>query len=71
MSALNTITDSQLEVIRNRRDLLIVDTDWTQFADSPLSAELKDKYAVYRQALRDMPQQYIDTGTIVWPVKPE
>ena len=32
-------------------------TDWTQIPNSPLSPEVVQKYALYRQALRDVPQQ--------------
>jgi hypothetical protein len=32
----------------------LINTDWTQLADSPLSAEEKTAWAEYRQALRDL-----------------
>ena len=44
-------------VIRAKRDKLLADTDWTQTLDCPLSAETKEKYRIYRQALRDIPEQ--------------
>ena len=40
---------------RNRR---LEASDWTQVPDSPLSAEKKAEWATYRQALRDIPQQF-------------
>ena len=40
---------------RNRR---LAASDWTQMPDSPLSASKKAEWALYRQALRDIPQQF-------------
>lgn len=60
--------------IRNRRSYLLVASDWTQSADCPLSAEKKQEWANYRQALRDLTNDYptIDTeDSIVWPIEPE
>ena len=47
--------------VRLRRDAMLSQTDWTQMPDSPLSDEMKNRYKQYRQALRDLPQNY---GTI-------
>lgn len=43
--------------VRYERNSLLADSDWTQLIDSPLSAEEKQKWAAYRQALRDVPLQ--------------
>jgi hypothetical protein len=43
------------QAVRAERDKKLSETDWTQGADVPQST--KDKWAEYRQALRDMPQQ--------------
>lgn len=40
---------------RTRRDVLLRVCDWTQMPDAPLSALQKAQWAVYRQALRDLP----------------
>jgi len=40
---------------RNTRNSLLLDTDWTQMTDSPLTSEKKTEWANYRQALRDLP----------------
>lgn len=50
------------------RNRLLVETDWTQAVDVPQA--IKDKFAPYRQALRDVPQQPGFPENIVWPVKP-
>jgi hypothetical protein len=67
----SSIKDSQLSVIRSKRDSLMAKTDWTQFGDSPLSVEKQDEYKVYRQKLRDIPQNYILNSVVVWPVLPQ
>lgn len=51
------------------RDQLLAQTDWTQAADVPQAT--KDKWAPYRQALRDVPQQPGFPENIQWPAKPE
>jgi hypothetical protein len=56
--------DARLE--RNKR---IISTDWTQNADIPQAT--KDKWAPYRQALRDVPQQAGFPDNIVWPTPPQ
>lgn len=61
--------EQKAEEIRIRRDQLLAATDWTQAADVPQA--IKDKYAAYRQALRDVPQQPGFPDNIQWPVKPE
>ncbi len=55
--------------VRILRDLLLTQTDWTQAADVPQAT--KDKWAAYRQALRDVPQQAGFPDNIQWPIKPE
>lgn len=55
--------------MRFERDMLLSTTDWTQLSDVPQA--IKDKYAAYRQALRDVPQQPGFPDNIQWPVKPE
>ena len=57
-------------VIRKYRDSLILETDFTQIADSPLTVEKKAEFTAYRQALRDIPQTYDNPDDIVWPTKP-
>ena len=55
---------------RHVRDLLLGVTDWTQAADSPLSAEGRAAWATFRQGLRDVPAQYSGDGPIQWPTVP-
>lgn len=46
------------ESVRTRRDTALTSTDWTQVGDTPLSSEKVQEFAVWRQQLRDLPQQY-------------
>jgi len=60
----------RMAYLRHVRDLLMGLTDWTQAADSPLTAEQRAAWATYRQALRDLPSVYTGEGPIPWPVAP-
>jgi len=62
------IKDKQASAARQKRDFLLNQTDWTQSADVP--QPIKDKWALYRQALRDVPQQAGFPENIIWPTKP-
>ena len=42
------------QAIREERKILLIESDWTQMPDSPLTEEQKAEWATYRQALRDM-----------------
>lgn len=58
------------QAVRNERNLRLNFTDWTQLPDAPLTAEQKAAYAVYRQALRDVPEQAGFPDAIEWPEEP-
>lgn len=55
--------------MRIERNTLLAATDWTQATDIPQAT--KDKWAPYRQALRDVPQQEGFPDNIVWPTPPQ
>ena len=54
--------------VRKARNTKLAATDWTQAADVPQA--VKDSYAPYRQALRDVPTQSGFPNQIVWPTQP-
>jgi len=56
--------------VRAERDRLLTDSDWTQVADAPLTASEKQAWADYRQALRDVPQDFPTPDDVVWPEAP-
>jgi len=66
---LTAVQESAPIYARKTRDRLLAETDWTQGADVP--SIIKDSYAVYRQALRDVPEQESFPNDIIWPTKPE
>lgn len=63
--------NSAMSDIRNLRDLKLLETDFTQISDAPMSPELVNLYAVYRQELRDFPGTVTDPYNPVWPISPE
>ena len=56
--------------IIHRRNLLLSESDYLMMIDYPISDEKKQEIKVYRQALRDIPQQDGFPDNIVWPDKP-
>ena len=58
--------------VRNR---MLIDTDWSQLADAPLSDEDKALYRTYRQYLRDMPEDPAwlsnDVFQVDFPITPK
>jgi hypothetical protein len=63
-----------LAAMRNSRNYFLQQSDWTQVADAPLSAEEKVEWTAYRQALRDMPTAHAGITSfadMVWPTAPD
>lgn len=66
-SEINARIEVKWDEIREHRNQLLVECDWTQLADIPQST--KDLWTTYRQDLRDITNQ-TNPFDIVWPVKP-
>lgn len=68
------LTDLELEdyaqAAKMQRNRKLSDSDWTQLADSPLSAAEKTEWEQYRQALRDISAQAGFPTEILWPSEP-
>jgi len=64
------IKEKILAKIRTKRNELLQGTDFTQIPDAPLTSEQREAYRVYRQALRDLPEN-IDISNPLFPDKPE
>ena len=62
------INQSNANICRDKRNQLLVSSDWTQVADSPID---QAAWATYRKALRDMPSQEGFPNEVTWPVAPE
>ena len=56
--------------IRRERDSILAASDWTQVADAPFTASEKQAWADYRQALRDVPQDFDSPDDVIWPEAP-
>lgn len=56
--------------IIQQRDSLLVQSDWTQLPDVPLTTEQKQEWSVYRQELRDITKQPGYPTNVVFPVAP-
>ena len=56
--------------VRNDRFGKLKESDWTQMADSPLTAEKKAEWATYRQALRDISSAEGFPHNVTWPTEP-
>jgi len=54
-------------MVREKRNKLLAETDWAAGSDVTMS----DAMRVYRQALRDIPQQTDFPNRFTIPVKPE
>jgi|TARA_R110000822_G_scaffold90726_5_gene209567 hypothetical protein len=62
-----------IDNVRSSRSDLLTQSDWTQFPDSPLTTAKKAEWVTYRQALRDIPEDYSSATSlddVVWPTKP-
>ena len=66
-------TGAEWERIRSVRDDLLMQSDWTQGADSPLASEKKTEWQTYRGKLRSLPEDQKSKtkfSDITWPTKP-
>jgi hypothetical protein len=60
----------KMAAIRQERNRLLAECDWTQLTDSPLGQDDRIDWQLYRQALRDLPET-VDADAPVYPTKPE
>ena len=67
------------KLLREERNKLIAETDWTQLKDIDLDIIRERNWKNYRQALRDLPAKSnpkldsygnLDMSSITWPTKP-
>lgn len=69
------LTDAEYDTVlaasaRQKRDRLIATTDYLVTPDYPIEPDRLAKIKIYRQALRDIPEQSGFPRTITWPDKP-
>lgn len=59
------------EAIRDKRDNLIGETDYYMVSDYPSNPQNIEELKVYRQALRDLPEQEGFPRDVRWPAVPK
>ena len=59
--------DRAYELLRQKRDILLTETDWASLPDS---TTMSDAMKNYRQSLRDFPASTGDPYNVTWPTKP-
>ena len=66
------IFEQRMALIREKRNRLLAESDWTQIIDNDLSDEAVWQWRTYRQALRDLPQGITThhLEAIAWPAPP-
>ena len=60
------VAEGNLIALRNQRDRLIAETDWWASSDLTMTSAQTN----YRQALRDITDNYTSLDDVVWPEKP-
>tara|TARA_X000001388_G_C2173687_1_gene100808 strand:+ start:156 stop:374 length:219 start_codon:yes stop_codon:yes gene_type:complete len=68
----------EMNELRNVRNKMLSDSDWTVMPDSPLSDSKQTEWKTYRQALRDLPKGaspkvkgiMLDMSSVTFPTKP-
>ena len=72
-------TAEPYKLLREERNKLIAETDWTQLKDISLDSIREKNWKEYRQALRDLPNGStpkldsdgdLDMSSVTWPDKP-
>jgi hypothetical protein len=66
-SEINYRLENQWFIVRETRNELLTECDWTQLGD--VASETKNLWSAYRQSLRDITEQE-NPFNINWPVKP-
>lgn len=65
----NKTVSATWDQVRRMRDTLLIKSDYTQLPDYP--KDNKELWAVYRQALRDIPSSFNNPNSVVWPTPPQ
>ena len=66
---IETRKNEKWEEVRDIRDSLLSQSDWTQFQDSPITGSLLTDWQTYRQGLRDITTKD-NPYSLTWPTKP-
>lgn len=66
-SELLTEHNNLANLVRQKRNNLLIESDWTQVLDAPID---RDAWKIYRQALRDITSQEGFPNLCEWPILP-
>lgn len=66
---LELTTEKKAELIRQQRDALLSATDYRMMPDYPMSELCRENLKLYRQLLRDIPEQPGFPDEVAWPEK--
>ena len=76
----STVKMTQDEILRERQEKesparikraqLLKDSDWTMLRDTQLTEKQNERWAKYRQDLRDITNQSGFPETVIWPTQP-
>jgi hypothetical protein len=66
------VENEQIAIVNvsDKRQKLLYSTDWTQLPNGPFNQQQQEAWAVYRQQLRDIPEQSGYPFNVVWPTPP-
>ena len=57
-------------IVREWRNFMLRESDWSQMPDAPLSEEEINKWREYRQELRNIPQDFKNPVNVTFPDSP-
>lgn len=61
-------TEDELMFVRNKRNQLLISSDWTQLPDVPEA--IQSAWKEYRQQLRDITADFTNLSSVTWPQPP-
>ena len=70
LDAMAEAVDLDLSNVRATRNNLLSASDWTQIGDATLGDHTAEEWRTYRQALKDIPENYTRVSQVVWPEDP-
>ncbi len=68
----NMTNEDIMKDVRDYRNKLLMESDWTQLPDAPLTTEQISQWRAYRQSLRDFPESINqeEWSGPYWPTPP-
>ena len=72
VDAIPSVSESELKLrdLRTTRDAMLAETDWLITMHKEKGTNIPAAWKTYRQALRDITNDYTSLDDVVWPEKP-